>query len=376
MNGYFGEGRASVATPLEPNLMLERSADGYGCGKGVVAAALGLTHFIDDRAECLHSIFFEGQLNVEAAQRGYMIHFGPDVHQKRIAKRGVADIDLIKLMGTGVPDVGAKAAQRAEALVDPQALLNSLDTKQREIFEQRQALETTRPILPPAGKPPPEIIALLKDVGAKLKELDEMLPKGFSKAYAKAAKRAAQVENSTARQDKKVEEQHSKTAERLAAKANEQAARWTCPHAQEHWAARLAADRQCTCWAEVLDLFGLKPRLNVDDPAGERAKSVSSIQPIVEKERANFATELEEAERFVDALRAQLNQVEVEIDGDRSVMLLAKLKVLRDKLSKDTAVVQGIEKEHLALQEAVTLAEQEQRKLHYQIATMKKYSFS
>jgi hypothetical protein len=57
---WFGDGMARVASAAVP-------LDGIAtanCGKGVVARDLRLTHFIDDRAECLHSVFFEGFLAV------------------------------------------------------------------------------------------------------------------------------------------------------------------------------------------------------------------------------------------------------------------------------------------------------------------------
>ena len=60
--GYFGQGHAGVATPAELDPAVKPGRDGPGCGKGVVAAELQLTHFIDDRGECLHSVFFEGHL--------------------------------------------------------------------------------------------------------------------------------------------------------------------------------------------------------------------------------------------------------------------------------------------------------------------------
>lgn len=57
---WFGDGMATVASAAVPLDSMETS----NCGKGVVARALRLTHFIDDRAECLHSVFFEGFLAV------------------------------------------------------------------------------------------------------------------------------------------------------------------------------------------------------------------------------------------------------------------------------------------------------------------------
>eukprot|EP01050_Picozoa_sp_SAG11_P030708 SAG11_NODE_9209_length_933_cov_0.858513_2_plen_99_part_00 len=51
----FGDGGAMVATPALVDPALPIGAEGAGCGKGVVAAALCLTHFIDDRAECCAS---------------------------------------------------------------------------------------------------------------------------------------------------------------------------------------------------------------------------------------------------------------------------------------------------------------------------------
>jgi hypothetical protein len=76
LRGYFGAAKeASAACPLL----------GGGCGKGVVAKELRLTHFIDDRIECLHSVFFEGWLTTKQAgdfatvsNRSAMLLFGSD----------------------------------------------------------------------------------------------------------------------------------------------------------------------------------------------------------------------------------------------------------------------------------------------------------
>ena len=60
VRGWFGAGMAKVASAAVPLEGIETA----NCGKGVVARDLRLTHFIDDRAECLHSVFFEGFLAV------------------------------------------------------------------------------------------------------------------------------------------------------------------------------------------------------------------------------------------------------------------------------------------------------------------------
>ena len=136
VRGWFGDGMAQVASAAVPLKDMETS----NCGKGVVARDLRLTHFIDDRAECLHSVFFEGFLAVpvegafprsralgtasslswglclsgrrwlcgasdgglcglaDAAEHGAMVHFGPNVSTKAIAKAPTSDPDLLKLM--------------------------------------------------------------------------------------------------------------------------------------------------------------------------------------------------------------------------------------------------------------------------------------
>jgi hypothetical protein len=60
VRGWFGDGMARVASAAVPLEGMQTA----NCGKGVVARDLRLTHFIDDRAECLHSVFFEGFLAV------------------------------------------------------------------------------------------------------------------------------------------------------------------------------------------------------------------------------------------------------------------------------------------------------------------------
>ena len=47
-------------------------------GKGVVAAAFGLTTLIDDRAECLGSFYAEGPLHAAPSGSGLLLHFGAD----------------------------------------------------------------------------------------------------------------------------------------------------------------------------------------------------------------------------------------------------------------------------------------------------------
>jgi hypothetical protein len=78
LQGYFGAAKAKEASAVRPLL-------GGGCGKGIVAKKLRLTHFIDDRIECLHSLFFEGGLAPETAadfatvaNRSALLHFGID----------------------------------------------------------------------------------------------------------------------------------------------------------------------------------------------------------------------------------------------------------------------------------------------------------
>ena len=112
VESFFGAAQGAMAAAPLPG------RTGF-CGKGVLARALQLTHFIDDRAECLHSVFFEGWLSAgdeeeEAAgdasaaatirglatapTRGAMIHFGPAVKSKKIAKKPESDADLSRLL--------------------------------------------------------------------------------------------------------------------------------------------------------------------------------------------------------------------------------------------------------------------------------------
>ena len=60
VRGWFCDDMAQVASAAVPLEDMQTS----NCGKGVVARDLRLTHFIDDRTECLHSVFFEGFLAV------------------------------------------------------------------------------------------------------------------------------------------------------------------------------------------------------------------------------------------------------------------------------------------------------------------------
>eukprot|EP00300_Choanocystis_sp_HF-7_P027932 c33237_g1_i1.p1 GENE.c33237_g1_i1~~c33237_g1_i1.p1 ORF type:complete len:636 (-),score=133.07 c33237_g1_i1:22-1929(-) len=56
-----------------------------GVGKGAVCQVLGITHFVDDRLECLDSCFFEGVLRNEPQAQSVLVHFGPKSHPRYTA---------------------------------------------------------------------------------------------------------------------------------------------------------------------------------------------------------------------------------------------------------------------------------------------------
>jgi hypothetical protein len=125
---FFGDAKlATAAVPL-PGLTSAH------CGKGVVARQLRLTHFIDDRAECLHSVFFEGWLaapegSAGGAAAGAMlrapgaigglatIHFGPHVRCQGISRHADRDSDLQRLLPLAAPRKKRKPPPRDTAAV-------------------------------------------------------------------------------------------------------------------------------------------------------------------------------------------------------------------------------------------------------------------
>eukprot|EP01045_Picozoa_sp_COSAG04_P000484 COSAG04_NODE_11_length_42922_cov_38.819700_20_plen_409_part_00 len=189
--GWFGEGLARSAKAAVP-LPGVPSAN---CGKGVLGRELRLTHFIDDRAECLHSIFFEGWMASEeggglerAAERGAMLHFGPTVASKAIAKKATSDADLLRLM----PAL-SKPKQKKPQAAAPSAeeVWSGMDEELRAKWGELQALRESKPAVPGGkkGRPPPEVVAALKAYGAKEKAFRAQLSKegaALLKRYEKA----------------------------------------------------------------------------------------------------------------------------------------------------------------------------------------------
>ena len=79
--------------------------------------------------------------------------------------QGAGDTDLIRLAGdTRGGKVKAKPPPLAAA--DPEALLAALESGAAAAFKERQRLEAGRPVAP-KGRPPPEMLAEMKTLGAR-----------------------------------------------------------------------------------------------------------------------------------------------------------------------------------------------------------------
>ena len=373
VTGYFGPDGAAVATPAALNPAAPVGRDGPGCGKGVVARELRLTHFIDDRAECLHSVFFEGHLGTPAggglaaaAAHGCMLHFGADARQKRIAQKGASDTDLIKLVG----DTRQQSKPSSKlAPADPEELVAGLEPATQEVFAEWQALEAERPTPPKGAKPPPEMLVQIKAASGQMKKLEAALPKNFVKLYGKAAKAAAITPRTAAKQDANTAAQEAEAAAKAAAKAAAMATKWTCPDALSHWGSRLAADRVCTSWAEVLQLFGLELTPAMLAAAAAGGGGLATAAAAASGGGSAFEAGLVEAEGGLAALQAKLTQLQARRAGTggpssgEALELLDALKALRPTLALNTVAAVAVEAEHAALTAAVEAVEDENRKL-------------
>merc|ERR1719265_1857524 len=130
------------------------SLEGY-VGKGAVAASLRLTHFIDDRVECLHSVFFEGWLataeagGLEAAPcQGALMSFGSKA--KKLPTCAAKDGSLNSLLASPAARPKAKPkAKRGKPSLTPEERWDRLTDAQRSAWPQVSALLAARP----AGKP-------------------------------------------------------------------------------------------------------------------------------------------------------------------------------------------------------------------------------
>jgi len=205
-------GQPQVAHPASPY-----RADGTGeCGKGVICRTLRLTHFIDDRAECLHSVFFEGHL----ATLGYhttpsvarLFHFGKDAVQKRIHPHSAQkDTDMQQLCAAELGAHSTKKQKTSAAEVvqqqDPAVLWEEMSVEQRELWERLSELRASAPSWKEKGKKPsPEVIASIKEHKEEVKTLEATFgdeTNAAFKAYERAQKAALKAPKQAAAAGKK-----------------------------------------------------------------------------------------------------------------------------------------------------------------------------
>jgi hypothetical protein len=242
---YFGSAQEATASS-------QLSGTSGGCGKGVVARALCLTHFIDDRSECLDSVFFDGWLATEqagglaaAAQHGAMLRFGCTAGSKLPAHAAQA------LGWTAVSQRSPALTQQSKAEpATAESLWNAMTQEQQLMWPKLQHLRERQPS-PPRGKPSAEKQAEMLDAKRKEKELKGCVGAdlwGALLAYESASKRppkAAVVRPSCVKQTPPIENQRAK---------------WVGPAFQEVralWQQRLEVDWACHDWIDVARLFGL-----------------------------------------------------------------------------------------------------------------------
>ena len=245
------------------------------CGKGLVARELQLTHFIDDRAECLHSVFFEGWLAVpsaegglaaeglgEAPAHGAMLHFGPDVGSKSIAKAATSDTDLLKLMPPGSMSSSKKPKKPKVAQESAEELWAGMDAELRRKWSDLSAIKESAPAKPQKGeRPSPEAIAAMKAHGLREKELKATLSKpglGLFKRYEKALKQPhPKPTPAVAAGGGGGDEMGQQGGEGRKKAGAPPRAKWINMDAPTFWAQRRACDHLCLDWVGVARLFEL-----------------------------------------------------------------------------------------------------------------------
>ena len=254
LTAMFAPVTAKVAYAANPNTR-DRA-----CGKGVICRDLKLTHFIDDRAECLHSVFFEGHLQCcdadpsKAASTGCMIHFGSDVFHTKIHREANKDTDLQKLLLLKAPPKATPVQAPAEL---PDEVWFQFSEVQQAQWSQRNVLRAEKPAVTVTkgakrGKPDAQQIEMLKEHKRKEKQFENSLGAAtvsLFKRFETATKRACLKANAAAKPT-------------LTPKPAKQRGRnWTIPDAAEFWNARFQVDHIAPDWDSVLVILGTTSRV-------------------------------------------------------------------------------------------------------------------
>ena len=232
------------------------------CGKGVICRDLKLTHFIDDRAECLHSVFFEGHLQCcdadpsKAASTGCMIHFGSDAFHTKIHREANKDADLQKLLQLKAPPKVTPVQAPAEL---PEEVWAQFSEVQQAQWSQRNALRAEKPaVTVPKGakraKPDAQQIEMLKEHKQKERQFENSLGAAtvsLFKRFETATKRARLKAYTAAKPTQLLTPKHAKQRGR----------NWTIPDAAEFWNARFQVDHVAPDWDSVLVILGTTSRV-------------------------------------------------------------------------------------------------------------------
>jgi len=254
VRGFFGGPQFVLAAQPYPNMA-------GNVGKGAIASELKLTHFIDDRIECLHSVFFEGLLATpglggfeSAPDRMAMVCFG--LSAESLKANASQDAALQAL--TSKPYVKAKQGSKRKAIPhSAQELWDIMTESQREAWLKFHEMRKDAPPNP-RRKPSPEELELLKRHKAEEKAFkDDVGEASWTTfvAYEKALANPQEQSCAAMRPENAMSEDIDKPA--LIDDESRSRAKWTCPDAELLWNHRVAVHHACRDWEEVASLFAL-----------------------------------------------------------------------------------------------------------------------